>query len=324
MPYRPPYTVTPEMTALTNEINRLVGRLEGYQLLTGNVRLRRKNKIRSLHSSLAIEGNRLSPEQVTALLDGKRIIGPAKDILEVTNAIAVYDELPDINPYTEDVLLAVHGRLMHQLIPDAGRYRTSGVGVLDGERVVHLAPPARQVPRLMCDLFDYLKNVDEDLLIKSCVFHFEFEFIHPFSDGNGRMGRLWQTAILQTKYPDLAFVPIESMVYTRQQAYYNALQQSQHDAHSNAFILYSLTTVRDAVREQLATETAPKLDWRARLTAFSDQYSESTPFSRKDYQLYYKQIAPATATRDLREGVRQGLLIKEGTLRTVVYSFVPK
>lgn len=322
MPYRPPYTVNSRMVTLTNEINRLIGQLEGYQWLRTNLKLRRVNKIRSLHSSLAIEGNQLSAEQVTAVLAGKRVMGPVKDILEVTNAIAVYDRLTKLDPYSEDELLQTHETLMRGLVPDAGRYRASGVGVVDGERVIHVAPPAKQVPRLMGELFSYLTDYEEDILIKSCVYHYEFEFIHPFSDGNGRMGRLWQTALLKTVYPDLAFVPIESMVYARQAEYYAALAQSGRDATADAFILYSLSTVRDAVREQLNNlrPTAPDAD--DRLRAFAESWPGGEWFTRTDYRQYHKTLAPATATRDLRSGVDTGLLERAGKLRTVRYRFV--
>lgn len=322
MPYQPPYTVTAEMQAFVNEIHRLVGRLEGYQLLAGNLRLRRKNKIRSLHSSLAIEGNRLSIEQVTAILNGKRVVGPLKDVQEVENAIRVYDDLIDYDPYSEDELLATHGQLMQGLIADAGRYRQSGVGVVDGSKVIHIAPPAKRVPMLMGDLFKYISTTSEGLIIKSCVFHYEFEFIHPFSDGNGRMGRLWQTAILKTAFPDLAYVPIESMVHTHQQAYYQALSDSQSLGHSNPFILYSLRTIRDALQEQLSNEVVSNATWQERLEAFRQQLPARDSFSRKAYNLYHKQIASATTTRDLAKGVESGLLTKQGSLRTTTYTFV--
>ena len=321
MGYRPPYTVTEEMQGLLKQIHRLIGRMEGYQLLTGNLRLRRKNQVRSLHSSLAIEGNRLTLEQVTAVLNGKRVIGPLKDIQEVENAIKVYEDLVDYDPYDEEELLAAHGELMRGLIADAGKYRQSGVGVLDGTKVVHIAPPAKRVPTLMGDLFSYLQSSDDDIIIKSCVFHYEFEFIHPFSDGNGRMGRLWQTAILKTAFPDLAFVPIESMVYARQQAYYQALSDSQSLGHSNPFIYYSLLTIRDTIEEQLASEIPTTRTWRDRLSAFREQLPAGAQFSRKDYNIYHKQVASATTTRDLSKGVENSILTRTGTLRTTKYTF---
>ena len=201
MAYKPPYALSAELRFKLSEVTRLIDRLEGCQVLQGNLKLRRINKIRSLHASLAIEGNQLSEEQVTAILDGKLVLGSMHDIQEVKNAIAVYDKIGALDAFKENDLLITHELLMQGFIDDAGRYRKSGVGVVEGDKVIHIAPPARQVPRLMGDLFEYLTDYDEDYIIKSCVFHYEFEFVHPFSDGNGRMGRLWQTAILKSHYP---------------------------------------------------------------------------------------------------------------------------
>lgn len=321
MPYKPPYDVTSEMLIHLKEIIRLIGRLEGYQLLAGNVKLRRKNKIKSIVSSLAIEGNTLSEDQVTALLNGKRVLGSRQEVKEVENAFQVYDRLENINPFSEDELLEIHGILMSELISDSGKYRQSGVGVIDGAKVVHIAPPAKRVPNLMGDLFDYLENYTEDLIIKSCVFHFEFEYIHPFSDGNGRMGRLWQTAILKTEYPDLAYVPIESIVHSRQKGYYEALKKSQHAGDSNAFILYALESIKLALSEQLDNALAIPSDAVSRLQAFAEQIGNKQ-FSRKDYLTYHKTIAAPTATRDLAEGMKSGKLLKTGKLRGTRYHFI--
>lgn len=308
------------MLDTVKRIIRLIGRLEGYQLLAGNVRLRRKNQIKSLFSSLAIEGNRLSEEQITAILAGKRVVGPRQDIREVENAITVYDRLPAIDPYQETELLAIHQLLMEGLISDAGRYRSGGVGVVDGQRVIHLAPPAKRVPLLMGDLFDYLRNYTEDIIIKSCVFHYEFEFIHPFSDGNGRMGRLWQTALLKTVYADLAYIPIENVVYQRQQEYYTALQASQTVASSDPFIRFSLASIETALQDQLDKLTEAPTDFRQRLRAFREHHGNQ-PFSRQDYQRYHKTISAATATRDLRRGLEENRLTKSGKLRTTRYRY---
>ena len=320
MAYKSPYSVTPEMFTFLKEIIRLIGRLEGYQLMAGNVKLRRKNKIKSIASSLKIEGNSLSEEQITEILNGKRVLGPKQDVREVQNAIRVYDRLGNVDPYNEDELLEIHKLMMDGLISDAGKYRQSGVGVVDGQKVIQIAPPPKRVPGLMGDLFDYLVNYEEDIIIKSCVFHFEFEFIHPFSDGNGRMGRFWQTAILKTVYPDLAYVPIESIVYERQKGYYDALSQSQHDADSNAFILYALESVKLALAEQLDNALSIPDDAPSRLEAFGNQIGDSL-FQRKDYQSYHKKISSSTTTRDLTYGVKQGLLVKSGALRTTQYKF---
>ncbi|CAH1001734.1 hypothetical protein LEM8419_02640 [Neolewinella maritima] len=319
MPYKPPYAITAEIQFALGEVIRLIGQLEGYQLLAGNLQLRRQNKIKSLHSSLAIEGNRLSQEQVTAILEGKPVIGPPRDIQEVKNAISVYDSVGNLLSGQEDDLLSAHGTLMQALIDDAGRYRNSGVGVVDGDRVIHIAPPARQVPRLMGDLFDYLVNYQEDTVVKSCVFHYEFEFIHPFSDGNGRMGRLWQTVILKERYPVLQYVPLENIVHSRQQDYYDALRHSQSVGNSNPFIIYMLAAMRTALEEQLQ-EANIQHSPSDRLSAFREHFG-TRPFVRKDYQHYHKNISPATATRDLRSGVDNGRLTKSGGHADASYQF---
>jgi len=321
MAYKPPYTVSEDMLNTVKNIIRLIGRVEGYQLLSGNLKLRRINKIKSLHSSLAIEGNQLTREQVTAVVNGDRIIGPAKDILEVENAITVYDKLETIDAFSEDDLLTIHGDLMRGLVSDAGKYRQGSVGVLDGTTVIHLGPPAHRVPQLMGQLFEYLTQTPEDIIIKSCVFHYEFEFIHPFSDGNGRMGRLWQTAILKSEYPDLSAVPLESIIHDRQQGYYDALLASQRAASSDPFIEFALAALETALEEQLAQVIGVPQDPESRLIAFRKQIKTES-FSRKDYHVFHKQISGATATRDLKKGVDKGAIVAEGEMRNRRYRFV--
>ena len=319
MAYKPPYSITPEIQAALGEVIRLIGQLEGYQLLAGNLCLRRENKIKSLHSSLAIEGNILTQEQVTAILEGKPVIGSRRDIQEVKNAIKVYDSVGDLKATSEDDLLGAHGMLMQALIDDAGRYRNSGVGVVDGDKVIHIAPPARQVPRLMGDLFDYVVNYREDTVLKSCVFHYEFEFIHPFSDGNGRMGRLWQTVLLKEKYPTLQYVPLETIVHSRQQSYYDALSHSQSVGNSNPFILYMLSAMQEALTQQLQSVNVQRTP-SDRLDAYHEVVGTAT-FTRKQYQQFHKAISPATATRDLRKGVDQNRLVKSGDQADATYRF---
>lgn len=320
MSYRPPYEIDPDLRRLLGRVAILIGRLEGVNILANDLRLRRSNRIRSLHSSLAIEGNRLTVSQVTAILDGKTVRGPARDILEVQNAIRAYDLLAKVDPNSEESLLNVHATLMQGLIADAGRYRSGGVGVIDGDTVVHLAPPAGRVPELMGQLFEYLTQTPEDTIIKSCVFHYEFEFIHPFSDGNGRMGRLWQTAILARDFPLMADVPLESIVHRRQQAYYDALLASQRAGSSTPFIWYALEALQTALEEQLSVlpgsgSAADRLEQFA-ATVGSDW------FSRSDYLAYHTMLSPATATRDLRRGLDRGRLEKTGQMRNTRYRFL--
>lgn len=319
--YKPPYSITNELSEKVVEIVRLIGQIEGLQSLKTDFRLRRQNKIKSLHSSLAIEGNSLTIEQVTTLLEGKLVMGPPRDILEVQNAIKLYDLLPTLDPFSEEDLLKAHGILMQGLIDSAGRYRSSGVGVFDGSAAIHIGPPPNQAPRLMGQIFDYLNGTPELAIIKSCVFHYEFEFIHPFADGNGRMGRLWQTAILANKYPSLIHVPVESVVYRHQQAYYNALRESGKKGNSDAFISYMLEIIYSALKEVIDTTTHVPSDTKSRLRAYKEVQLDKQ-FQRRDYSLFYKNITSTTATRDLRKGVELGLLKKTGDNRTTTYSFI--
>lgn len=185
---------------------------------------------------------------------------------------------------------------------------------------MHIAPPAKRVPALMGELFQYLNEYKEDIIIESCVFHYEFEFIHPFSDGNGRMGRLWQTAILKTEYPDLAAIPLENMVYLGQEGYNQALQESQSVGNSNPFISYTLSALEDSLKQQISQAINIKSDPSSRLKAFQD-LQKGEPFSRKSYLLFHKQISPTTATRDLVFGLQEGLLTKQGHYATTKYKF---
>jgi Fic family protein len=320
MPYKPPYTITSSILKQVSEISQLIGRIEGYQLLPGSVRLRNRNKIKSLQSSLAIEGNSLSEDEIATLLEGKLVFGSRNDILEVQNAFKVYDSIPRLDPLSEDDLLKSHGTLMYGLITDAGRYRNQGVGVVDGDRVIHIAPPHNRVPSLMGDLFDYLVHFDEEVILKSCVFHYGFEFIHPFSDGNGRMGRLWQTVILKSAYPVMAYVPFENIILQRQQGYYQSLQDAQSVGTSNPFIDFMLDALATSLREQL-DRTANIQDYESRMAAFREHIGAAT-FARRDYQLFHKSISTATASRELTRAVDEGRLAKDGDKRKSVYRFV--
>ena len=319
MAYEPPYTLTPAMFSKVAEIILLIGQIQGYQLLTGNLKLRRQNKIKTVLSSLAIEGNTLSEGQVSDILDGKSVIGPPREIVEVKNALAVYDIIGELNPNDEDDLLRSHQVLMTALIDDAGKYRRSGVGVVDGQKVIHIAPPYNMVPRLMGSIFDYLINYEEDTIIKSCVFHYEFEFIHPFSDGNGRMGRLWQTVILMAKYPILQFVPFETIIHQRQQGYYQALADSQSLGNSDPFIPFMLDALKTALEFE-AGRMNVRQDFEGRILAFKEQLQQE-PFSRKDYQQFHKTLSSATASRDLKRAVVENILRKEGEQRKTKYAF---
>lgn len=197
MDYEPPFKITSQIIDLISQISEAVGEINSLENSPRHLELRKENRIKTIHSSLAIENNSLSLEQITAIIEGKRVLGSPNEIQEVKNALQAYELLLTLNPYEEKDLLKAHKLMMADLVERNGKYRKDGVGIFDGNQVVHLAPPADRVPFLMSDLFEWLKNSDVHPLIKSCVFHYEFEFIHPFQDGNGRMGRLWQTVILK-------------------------------------------------------------------------------------------------------------------------------
>ncbi len=253
--YIPPYEITDEMLELVSEIMENLGKLSGVNKLEKLPRLRRVNRIKSIHSSLAIENNTLSIEQVTDVIDGKRVLGPKEDIVAVQNANLAYKELENINPYSIDDLLKVHSIMMNGLVSEAGKIRTGQVGVYNQEgKVVHLAPPAEFVPEQLKQLFDWIKTSPANMLIKSSVFHYEFEFIHPFRDGNGRMGRLWQTALLASWKPIFAWIPIESIIKDNQEDYYNAITLSTSQAKSNIFIVFMLDVINKAIKD-IITDT---------------------------------------------------------------------
>ena len=224
--YQPPFEITPKIIELISNISEKVGEINSLQNSPYQIKLRKENRIKTIHSSLAIENNSLSLEQITAIIDGKRVLGNPNEITEVKNSIQAYDLLLSLKPYQEKDLLKAHKLMMQGLVDKSGEYRTDDVGVFNGKEVVHLAPPASRVPLLMLDLFKWLKNSDIHPLIKSCVFHYEFEFIHPFQDGNGRMGRLWQTVILKEWKEVFAWLPVETLVKENQKEYYNALGNS--------------------------------------------------------------------------------------------------
>ncbi|OUY08528.1 Fic family protein [Acinetobacter populi] len=256
MTYQPPYTITSKIIHLISQISENIGRLTVLEEIQDSLKLRKANRIRTIQGSLAIEGNTLSTEQITAILNGKPVIAPPKEVQEVRNAIKAYEQFQLWQPTDEHDLLEAHQVLMTGLIDEIGNYRHGGVGVMAGNQVVHMAPPANQVPRLMADLLKWLTQSEEHPLIKSCVFHYEFEFIHPFADGNGRMGRLWQTLILTKWNPIFANIPVESLIYQNQRAYYDALQASTDQTNSAPFIEFILQMIFDAIQSSLTTDQA--------------------------------------------------------------------
>ncbi len=318
---KPPYRLTPEILDLCLEIEKLVGRYEGLKILKPQPQLRRKNRIRSIQSSLAIEGNPLSYEQVSAIIDQKGVVGPKRDVLEVQNAVAAYDRAAEFNVFSEKSFLKAHAFLMKGLIPDAGKWRTGGMSVRDGSRIVHVAPGAAMVPRLMSELFQFLNEEKRTSpLVLSCVFHYEVEFIHPFSDGNGRIGRLWQHAMLMKRYPFLEFIPIESLIRKHQKEYYASLKASDQGEDSNAFITFCLPAIREAIEEFLDEVRPEPLTAESRLEMTKEHFKRDA-FSRKDYLQFHKSLSTATASRDLQRGVENGLLARSGEKAKAIYRF---
>lgn len=244
--YTPPYSLTSAIVSLVSQASEALGRIEAEQSLASSLRLRRINRIRTIQGSLAIEGNTLSEAQITAILDGKRVLAPPREIQEARNAIKAYDLFSQWQPAKEKDLLAAHSILMAGLLDAPGHYRNGGVGVMAGTQVIHMAPPANRVPLLMHNLLTWLNSTDEHPLIASSVFHYEFEFIHPFDDGNGRMWRLWQTLILSRWNPLLAHIPVETLIHEHQQEYYAALNRSTERSDSAAFIEFILQMILDA------------------------------------------------------------------------------
>lgn len=252
--YQPPFEITSKIIELISNISEKIGEINSLQNSRYHIQLRKENRIKTIHSSLAIENNSLSLEQITAIIDGKRVLGNPNEIKEVKNSIQAYDLLLSLNPCSEKDLLKAHKLMMQDLINISGKYRTDGVGIFDGEKVVHVAPPADRVPELMADLFKWLKTSDVHPLIKSCVFHYEFEFIHPFQDGNGRMGRLWQTVILKDWKEVFAWLPVETLIKENQKEYYNVLGVSDRSADSTKLVEFMLTLILNTIEEIIATE----------------------------------------------------------------------
>ncbi len=258
--YRPPFTVSAKAI---NLIAKISSQLERYAIRMeqeDTLRLRRANRIKTIHSSLAIEGNTLSEGEVQAVLEGKKVVAPLKEIQEVRNAIKTYELYPKLNPFSIQDLLLAHGTMMSGLVDEAGMFRKGGVGVFDGDKPIHIAPPADRVRDLMSDLFGWLENADDHLLIRSCVFHYEFEFIHPFADGNGRIGRLWQSLILGRLNPIFEHLPVENMVYSNQQAYYHAINRSSDLGDSGPFIDFMLEEILNALVDHQGKSNADIAD----------------------------------------------------------------
>lgn len=249
---QPPFEINERIMADVIEIAELVGRVSVTDKISMNPTLRRTNRIQTIYSSLAIEQNTLDLEQVTAVLSGKRVIAPPKDIAEVQNAYEIYDNMDKLNPYSIDDILKAHSVMERGLLNEAGEFRSRPVGVADSEgNILHFGTLPQYVPKLVQELLEWTEKSEIHLLIKSCVFHYEFELIHPFADGNGRMGRLWHTLLLSKWNPIFAWLPIESIIHDNQSEYYNAINVSNNNGNSTVFIEFMLSVIKQALQESI-------------------------------------------------------------------------
>lgn len=316
---KPPYSINSEILNLLANISEKIGELNAIQLNRPPAELRKSNRIKTIQSSLSIEGNTLTEEQITALLNNKRILAPEKDIIEVKNAIEVYDILNNFKPLKLKSLLDAHKILMKGLIPNAGKFRIGNVGIVKGSKITHVAPQGNMVTGLLNNLLDYVKYDDDPILIKSCVFHYEFEFIHPFNDGNGRMGRLWQTLLLMNEYLVFEYLPVESIIKAEQNKYYEALNKSDSLGHCTPFIVFMLESILKSLNSLYHLPNV-SLQEDDRISIFKEVIGQKT-FSRKDYLQHFKSISSATASRDLKSAAEKGVLNKSGEKRLSSYNY---
>lgn len=317
---KPPYTITEEILNLVGSISEKLGEVKSARLTKPPAELRKRNRIKTIQASLNIEGNTLSVEQVSDLINNRRVLAPEKDILEVKNAIYTYSKLHTFDVYSTESLLEAHKMLMAGLVRNAGKLRDTSVGIVKGDNISHIAPPSERLEELMTNLFNYLKYDPASLLIKSCVLHYELEFIHPFLDGNGRMGRLWQTLILKEHSPVFEFLPIETLIKKHQKEYYRALEVSDKAGNSIAFIEFMLSLIDRSLENLLQTQNihSNKTD---RIDVFRDIIGNDY-FTRADYLRHNKEISASTASRDLKAAVDKGILEKTGDKRLTKYRYL--
>ncbi len=318
-----PFQITDVILNSVSEISQLVGMVSVNSKLSNNPTLRRTNRINTIYSSLAIEQNTLSIEQVTAVIAGKRVFAPPKDIAEVKNAYEIYEHLDELNPYSVDSLLFAHSIMMRDLVSESGMFRSRPVGVVDSNgNVLHFGTLPKYVPDLTIELLEWVENSDLPMLIKSCVFHYEFEAIHPFADGNGRIGRLWHTLLLSKWNPIFAWIPVESIIHDRQDEYYQAINDSNDAADSTVFIEFMLSAIKDALLETMEDNKpvkvkADKNDYRWNI--ISDFLNDNNYIMNADVRDLLN-VSSATANRILSGFVRDGKLIKIRQGKTWAYS----
>jgi Fic family protein len=313
---KPPYTISPSILNLVASISLKIGEASAHYLDKKSPQLRKANRIKTIQATLGIEGNTLNESQVQAIDEGKRLLGFERDQKEVQNAIALYARWDEFDPSKRASFLNTHLLLMQGLVTNPGEYRNRSVGITKGKTLTHIAPPAERVSYLMDDLFDYVARDPDPLLIKSCVFHYELEFIHPFLDGNGRMGRFWQSLLLSKSHPIFEFLPFETIIAASQSAYYQALAKSDACAQSTPFIEYMLGVLDQSLANLLNT-TNVVLSETERIEYFI--FIGMKDFSRKDYQRVFKNLSTATASRDLKKGVELALFSTYGERNATRY-----
>jgi Fic family protein len=317
---KPPYKITNNTLLLISSISKSIGEIEGRLLKFPEPQLRKQNRIRTIQATLEIEGNTLSLDQVTAVLEGKKVLGPEKEILEVKNANELYERIDSLSWDNTDHLLSAHGSLMVNLVESSGRYRNKNVGVLKGSKVSHIAPKPNFVPKLVNNLFSWAKSTDLHELVKSCIVHYELEFIHPFEDGNGRMGRFWQSLMLYNYNSLFRFIPVESLIKDNQKSYYEILELCDKAGESTLFIEFMLEIVDECLLEYVNQFTSVTMTSIERLK-YSKEYFKKKLFTRKEYLSLFKNISSATSSRDLKEGTDLKLLVKSGSGNQSKYSF---
>ena len=311
MGYEPPFTISNRMVTLVSEISEKIGRISNYREFESKPYLRRNNRIRSIHSSLAIEANSLSLDEVRSVIHGKTVIGPEKEIQEVKNAYRAYDQIGHFDPYSLDDLLALHGIMTHLTVDESGVFRYGEEGVFRDGVCIFIAPLPKFVPKLMRNLFDWMTVAKNDVhpLILSSVFHYEFVFIHPFADGNGRMARLWQTALLTEWNPIFQYLPLESRIQAFQQAYYDAISGCHSAGNSDAFILFMLEKINETVGLALQQAKAPDGYLSAYVRRLLDVMEYDVPYTATQImQALHLKSKEALRKNYLNPALEQGLI----------------
>lgn len=321
---KPPFEITNSILDEIAEIAELVGHVSAAAGLPANPTLRRTNRIRSIYSSLAIEQNTLSLEQVTAVLNGKRVVAPPKDIAEVKNAYEIYERMDSLDPYSAEDLLSAHAVMTRGLVEESGCFRSKPVGVVDKQgNVLHFGTLPDYVPGLVKELLEWTRDSDFHMLIKSCVFHYELELIHPFVDGNGRIGRLWHTLLLTQWKPIFAWLPMESIIHDRQEEYYDAINRSNFEGESTAFIAFMLSAIKAALMEAVQTSgaaagmTTEELRWYQ----IACHLKKNGTITNADVRLMF-QVSAATANRILAKQTEEGKLRKTRIGKSWGYQFM--